>query len=1404
MSDKYFPVSRQSILSLKSCIFLTVTLLWISAVSAQGNLVGITDNIKNTPPEAAAITKMVDIPVSYFSGVPSIEVPLYMIKGKKGINIPVVLKYQAGGIKASEDAGVYGLGWSLDYGAGLSRKIRGNPDEGIFLNRSKVPVYNAGGQVIGSVWPSPLDSIANQYNLTGGWLTQDQDFSLPYLQRALVVHDSVVVLNKNYVDAPDVSILTSGLLDTEPDVYYYTIKGSGGRFCLNGSTPVFIPKRNDINIQYVIKQANDINTPRFVFSSWKLTTPDGLEYYFAENDSAKTIVPNSRYGGFDVSWDVNRIISKDNADTVSFQYLRHTTLNKEIMSRGYFAEKNVFDTANSWISSSSWSQNKTTRAAIINNIKTTTENIDFFTSHYWTSRGALHTKIDSIIIKDLIGGNIVRSVYFRYALFKSDRLKLENLQIKDFATDSSQIYTFNYYDTTFRNLTFNARTISFSQYAQDYWGYYNDALENEVYGSMVPVKKDRRGVSRKSAWPAMQRDALTSITYPTGGRVSFEYEPHKVGSVRENDNGFTFFENYVNWITPYSIDTIGGLRIKRITTYDPVKNDSSEISYAYVLKEPLMGYNFQSSGHLYIPPSMVLPVEVPWTCLNGVPLNRYYVSSENMYDDFSNDQVVSYRYVKVTRGHSGMKNGYEEYYYHDDFNTTDSSFYLNICDGILNKCGAGEISNYPSWLPKYRRMNLLRGELKEQNLYDSTGTIVRRNKYYYSSKVYPGILRALKFSGMNKDEICNSYTIPDRCAFSKGHYAFPPNSEPEHDMESVPLATWSTDRVCFLYEKPSFTVYFMDGYRIGSQGIFKRAETSDTYINGIFASSDSIAYKYESPSHANETSHELFRNGTSISRMINVFASDLDTLNNFGIPVAAMKAGFYNPQIGNYIFKKGILVKSNLSKYIKSGNQFLLTESYNYEREGKLTAASLGMSGTLTYPIINIYNPQMFKKEVSVTYDGGANIIQADQRSGTRAFIWGSRNSQLIASIQNAVSTNVAYTSFENNENGGWSYPVAGTQVQSTPSGKTVYNINGRTITKSNLTGDDYIVSYYSTTGPMSINGSAVYQKKVTVGTWALYEHKISAVTAVSITGTGIVDELRLYPVTSQMETYSFEPGVGMQAAFNVNGLFNKYDYYGMSKLATVRDYRDYVLQAMSYRSVYRSQLPSKLYYSTMVTDSIAKNNCSTAGEVIAYSVPASKYFSRISVFDATVKAKKELQDSLQAYANRVGKCYFLSPSRSLTYMKTGCTKLGETMPYNVDLGKYRSLVSQRIVDSLADYDMMHYGQSYVNSHAACLPTSDVQFELINETTYSDLDLQIQIDVTYPGGGGGDLLYVRRIPGSTSTSLHPGAFSIEPKGSSFMSTVFVQIGTTQITGKVTGLVYTAGTVVQIRVTAIPL
>ena len=73
--------------------------------------------------------KFTDVPVSPYTGTADVTVPIYTIQAK-GISVPVSLSYHTGGIKAKEEASWVGLGWALNAGGMISRRIMGHDDFG--------------------------------------------------------------------------------------------------------------------------------------------------------------------------------------------------------------------------------------------------------------------------------------------------------------------------------------------------------------------------------------------------------------------------------------------------------------------------------------------------------------------------------------------------------------------------------------------------------------------------------------------------------------------------------------------------------------------------------------------------------------------------------------------------------------------------------------------------------------------------------------------------------------------------------------------------------------------------------------------------------------------------------------------------------------------------------------------------------------------------------------------------------------------------------------------------------------------------------------------------------------------------------------------------------------------------
>ena len=90
-------------------------------------------NVLPPSPEAASLCEYAETPVSYFYGLPQIDIPLYTVQ-EGSFSLPVSISYHGGGIKVNELASRVGLGWVLNAGGVISRTVCGLPDETLILS----------------------------------------------------------------------------------------------------------------------------------------------------------------------------------------------------------------------------------------------------------------------------------------------------------------------------------------------------------------------------------------------------------------------------------------------------------------------------------------------------------------------------------------------------------------------------------------------------------------------------------------------------------------------------------------------------------------------------------------------------------------------------------------------------------------------------------------------------------------------------------------------------------------------------------------------------------------------------------------------------------------------------------------------------------------------------------------------------------------------------------------------------------------------------------------------------------------------------------------------------------------------------------------------------------------------
>src|SRR6185503_18670418 len=134
------------------------------------------------------------------------------------------------------------------------------------------------------------------------------------------------------------------------------------------------------------------------------------------------------------------------------------------------------------------------------------------------------------------------------------------------------------------------------------------------------------------------------------------------------------------------------------------------------------------------------------------------------------------------------------------------------------------------------------------------------------------------------------------------------------------------------------------------------------------------------------------------------------------------------------------------------------------------------------------------------------------------SYIWDYNQTYPVAAVTGATSSQIWYTSFESNGKGGFTFtgtPVAGSAI----TGKQYYNLSTGSISAGTNSSTSYTLSYWrnSSSGPYTVSGSTGYKQGATKNGWTYYEHTVTGVSTTTVSGSGNIDELRLYPAIAQM-----------------------------------------------------------------------------------------------------------------------------------------------------------------------------------------------------------------------------------------------------------------------------------------------
>lgn len=114
-----------------------------------------------------------------------------------------------------------------------------------------------------------------------------------------------------------------------------------------------------------------------------------------------------------------------------------------------------------------------------------------------------------------------------------------------------------------------------------------------------------------------------------------------------------------------------------------------------------------------------------------------------------------------------------------------------------------------------------------------------------------------------------------------------------------------------------------------------------------------------------------------------------------------------------------------------------------------------------------------------------------------------------------------------------------------------------------------YVVSYWSKTGSSyAVTGSGATKQGKTINGWTYFEHPISGTSAVTISGAGSIDEVRLYPADAQMISYTYSPLIGVTSECDIANRITYYFYDGIGRLKWIKDQDGNIIKTFQYHYV--------------------------------------------------------------------------------------------------------------------------------------------------------------------------------------------------------------------------------------------
>ncbi|GAB3910040.1 RHS repeat domain-containing protein [Mucilaginibacter boryungensis] len=1129
-------------------------------------------------PNTASLLKYAQIPVSKYTGLPNISIPLYTIQSGS-LSLPVSLSYHASGIKASEEASWVGLGWSLNCGGVIGRSIRGKDDM-------------VGSGFIGS--PAVDSGYGN------GYWAGTAGIGLPAAEQALTQ-------------------VYGGTFDSEPDLFYFNFGGYSGKFYIpqqehsNGMVyAVELDQKSDLKILL------DYNQKRFTVTDGK-----GINYYFGTREYGfSESLPVTESAGSDIaqltltgndcpdnksinSWYLDSVAAPA-GDKIIFHYtvpadcggIASPTSLSETYYYRYINDPSVVQHVVDYYNLS----RSVTQEVVLVGVTFKNGHVDFNISPRTDAagfEGYTPSRLDSMSVYANNNVNPLRSVKFNYSYF-SDRLKLDYLYV------DNKPYHFNYNETM--------ALPSKQTKSVDHWGLYNGAgnskLVPKTYFDSEDILIDNGG-NREADSARAQIGILTQIDYPTGGSVKFDYELNDfggnppiyagAGGQIESNTGFYPSNPSVPFIQKdfyvprETTVTFSGSAQQGLDCSQMPSSPGENEAFALLVAIPDSAATGYSSIEQYSPSEYIKALFYE-NCATAsyktynikVQPGWYRIIAESDYSHTVADVSLGYRNIigskpggtsggglrvkRITATDANQHTMINKYIYRDIADATTSSGVLMTTPIYKD---AFSIPLFSSWV----------GSLDGRSAY--AGTFIE----YRSSSVLPLSTAAqggyIGYSYVTELFGENGEGGKKISSFMNGNYGSSYNAPPTEQISNGLLLTESTFKATggilqkvennytdygpaqktfwgmtyqtppFIFDLPRTEDFWGSGADIPPDGLAAvyYIKSYPVYCNWYRLINTTTSDYTPAGNHVNYISYDYNATNRQVSRST-VNQSDgsrITTKYKFPVDYSSSAGSIFSAMIAANQIESPVevqkwrevgttdsLLASTVTEYkYFAGNKFISPyKTYQLKTVLPLSNTTVGESSPATGPFNSLlFNNSYYDLKNELDYDNYGNPVKMIANGQqTKAYQWSYNNQYPIAECKNASNTEFYVQNYE--ETGG----TAG----------------------SAHTGNKYTTN-------TSVSWTAPNSRAYVIDYWyldgATWKYKQDSYTGSSYTMTGgsAYDDVRIYPRDAQITTYTYEPLVGMTSMTDTKGQTTYYEYDSFQRLINIRDQQGNIVKHTDY-----------------------------------------------------------------------------------------------------------------------------------------------------------------------------------------------------------------------------------------------